>query len=54
MANKYYKCKYCGAITTRKQCLCSNCYTKLMLIRKLQKIIRQKAGIKKQEEHHVN
>lgn len=47
MANKYYKCKYCGTITTHKQRMCNNCYTKLMLIRKLQRIIRQTAGIKK-------
>ena len=47
MANKYYKCKYCGTNTTRSSCICDNCHTKLMLIRRLQKIIRRKAGIEK-------
>lgn len=29
-----YKCKYCGCMTTRKE-VCTNCFEKVMLIRRM-------------------
>ena len=35
-----YKCKYCGGNTSRKERICSPCYEKLLLIRKLLKMVK--------------
>ena len=39
MPNGKYKCKYCGS-TVGSAKICTNCYEKLRLIRKLLKMVR--------------
>ncbi len=39
MANGKGKCKYCGTVLASAK-ICSNCYEKLQLIRKLLKMVR--------------
>lgn len=39
MSNEKHKCKYCGS-TVGSAKICTNCYEKLRLIRKLLKTVR--------------
>jgi predicted ATP-dependent serine protease len=40
MPKKKWKCKYCGTDTPKYSDICSNCRTKLILVRKLLQMVR--------------
>lgn len=44
------KCKYCGSKSGSSK-ICSACYEKLRLIRKLLKMVRDTYGINEKEKH---
>jgi hypothetical protein len=51
VSNQVIECKYCGA-EIKKGTICSSCYKKLKLIRKLQAMVRNAKEIVERSKHN--
>ena len=51
MGNTYVKCKYCDAVVNHGT-ICSHCYKKLKLVRKLQAMVRYAKEQSERSKHN--